>query len=534
MLCIGRVVMFVSRNCQSKYRPLLRKALVVGVSGGLLLALPAAPVHADTIVEAILSAYSSNPRLNGERARQRADREKLPQARAGLFATINGSIESGSDRVRDTHLNTDARGHNTIYGVTLSQPIFDGLRTYHEIQKAKAEIGAGREQLDGVSADVFLSVTEAYLNVIRDRQIVALRANSLAVFREQVGQAQGRFKGGDLTKTGVDQTLVRLREAEGDLAQARADLAASEAYYRSVVGRHPGKLEAPRFVAAVLPRSLDDALTKANAENAKLRAAYYNLLAARYAVRSAKGALAPSVSLEVSSRRTDGLTPYNTEPNETSVRVRVAMQLFNGGRDISRISQAVAVKGQRQMEVDEARATMQRLVETSWYAIEGSEARARAARGRIASAQRALKGLLIEFNAGQAPIVNVLDGRRELIAAQVALATAERDSIYRKVELMAAMGQLSLERPGFATGIMESAQNRQPAMASPPRLDRRAAATVAPNQVQLKPAAKQVAATGRQISDPWYGVARGDAQAQAAKDDQRPGAARASIATRER
>lgn len=520
-------------------------------AAGLICA-PGSFAHAESMIDAILAAYAQNPKINAERARQRGDQEKLPQARAGMFATINGSIEAGADRVSDTNTHKSNVGRSTVYGVTVSQPIFDGLRTYHDIKRAKAEIGAGRETLDAVSVDVFLSVVEAYVNVLRDRQIVDLRASAVNVFRNQVQQAQGRFKGGDLTRTGVSQSMVRLREAEGDHAQARADLAASEAYFRSVVGHHPGKLEKANVLPANLPRSLDQALRLAYGQNAKLRAAYYQFLAARFAVNSARGALVPTVSLEANSSRTDGTTGYDTQPNNSAVRLKLSMQLFNGGRDLSRVSQATATKYQRQMEVDDARATVRRLVEGAWYAIQGAEARAAASRQRIGAAQEALKGLLIEFNAGQTPIINVLDGRRELITAQVANAVAERDKVYHKVALMAAIGQLNLEQPGFATGVTQSVQAVAPpgkSVAHAPRQDDAPAlqkvtkVTITPAALRSAPARANVAAAPVQANptaahhadanprkDPWEGIAR-DVTPIATKDDSRAPSSPAKLST---
>jgi outer membrane protein len=414
------------------------------------------PVRAESIAEAIASAYATNPRINAERARQRADGEKLPQARAGFLPTISGTLDWGYDRAWDNHLGTTGSGRNSVTGATLSQPLFDGFRTYNEVQKAKAEITAGRETLDALSTDVLLLATEAYVNVIRDRKVEALRREAITVFKGQLEQAEKRFKGGDLTRTGVDQARTRLLEAEGEFAQARADLAASEALYRAVIGHDPGPLVRPLLVASALPQSLEMAMRIAEGQNPRLRAAYYNFLAARYTVSSAWSALSPTVSLDANTYRTRGLTPYNTEPNGASVRVKLAVQLFNGGRDLSRISQAVDVKDQRHLEVDDARVTLRKVVESAWYAIEGAKMRLAASSGRIAAAQAALRGLLIEFQAGQTPIIYVLDGRREVINAQVARVVAERDHIYQSVIVMAALGQLSLDRPGLVSGIVHS------------------------------------------------------------------------------
>jgi outer membrane protein len=496
---------------------------VLVVAACLLIADAGHFARAESIAEAIAAAYSTNPRINAERARQRADGEKLPQARAGFLPTISGTLDRGKDELRDTHLATIERARNTVYGATLSQPLFDGFRTYNDVQRANAEITAGRETLDAVSTDVLLLATEAYVNVIRDRKVEALRREAITVYKSQLEQAEKRFIGGDLTRTGVDQARTRLLEAEGEFAQARADLAASEALYRAVIGHDPGSLTRPLLVASALPQSLEMAMKIAESQNARLRAAYYNFLAARYAVSVARGALAPTVSLDASTYRTRGLTTDNTEPNGTSVRVKLAIQLFNGGRDLSRISQAVDVKDQRHLEVDDARATMRKVVESAWYAIEGAKMRLVASSGRIAAAQAALRGLLIEFQAGQTPIIYVLDGRREVINAQVARVIAERDHFYQSIVVMAALGQLSLDRPGLVSGIVQSERPpRDRLVQSQVPLDRNGPRT-------KKPSGEQTTAD-RGHADPWRGIAASVEAGPSNKDNARSSAVPTNLA----
>ena len=52
--------------------------LVAVLVAGLIL-----PAHAETLNEALVRAYQSNPQLNASRAQQRATDENVPQALAG-------------------------------------------------------------------------------------------------------------------------------------------------------------------------------------------------------------------------------------------------------------------------------------------------------------------------------------------------------------------------------------------------------------------------------------------------------------------
>jgi outer membrane protein len=55
-----------------------RAAICIALSAGF-----AAQAHAETLNEALISAYQSNPQINASRAQQRATDENVPQALAG-------------------------------------------------------------------------------------------------------------------------------------------------------------------------------------------------------------------------------------------------------------------------------------------------------------------------------------------------------------------------------------------------------------------------------------------------------------------
>ncbi|MGH7033743.1 MAG: TolC family protein, partial [Stellaceae bacterium] len=65
----------------------MRRRLVVPLAIGIG-ALAAQPVRAETLAEALASAYDSNPQVLGERATLRATDEGVPQALSGWRPTV--------------------------------------------------------------------------------------------------------------------------------------------------------------------------------------------------------------------------------------------------------------------------------------------------------------------------------------------------------------------------------------------------------------------------------------------------------------
>src|SRR5262245_42524234 len=56
---------------------------------------------AETLSDALVKAYRSNPQLNAERARQRATDENVPQALSGYRPQIVASLSGGLQGVRN-------------------------------------------------------------------------------------------------------------------------------------------------------------------------------------------------------------------------------------------------------------------------------------------------------------------------------------------------------------------------------------------------------------------------------------------------
>ena len=227
--------------------------------------LAAGPASAESLRDAIILAYQTNPTLLGQRAQQRALDETYVQARVGLRPQADASVSYGYTRTWPEETGPFAADNETnslSAGLSVSQPLYTGGRVTHGIDAAFADISRGRENLRSVEQQVMLSVIQAYADVLRDIEILRIREENLGVLRRQLDEANARFEVGEITRTDVAQAQARLASSDADLATARAQLSVSRAAYAAVIGQAPGTLEAlPPLPAA--PADFDTALISA-------------------------------------------------------------------------------------------------------------------------------------------------------------------------------------------------------------------------------------------------------------------------------
>ena len=299
------------------------------LAGVALAAVATVPAMADTLREALVKAYNTNPGLAAERANVRAADENVPIAKAQgrpNVAVNGGYTENVLNSVSSPQASLISPARELQGNAQLSVPVFSGGRVRNSVKGAETRVEASRMQLRGTESDTFVGVVGAYMDVIRDEAIVGLNQENVKVLEVNLQAAKDRFQVGDLTRTDVAQSEARLSVARGQLEQAQAQLISSKESYIRVVGSPPGKLEDPPALPN-LPNSPDDAVDVALKSNPVLLAAQRNGDATRYDIEAAKGARLPTLSGVVGGNYFNYLGSYgagtNPKPGQTVPAVPV-------------------------------------------------------------------------------------------------------------------------------------------------------------------------------------------------------------------
>ncbi len=409
----------------------------------------AAFAHADTLEQAIATAYASNPTLISARAGLKAVDEGVPQARAGMLPNVDATASVGVNR---STVNGPATGSETeprSVALNASQVLYDGGRTFNAIDGAVAGVDAARARLTDTEQTIILQVVNAYANVIRDRQFVTLAENNLRLISEQLRAAQDRFEVGEVTRTDVSQAQARLAQSESALAAQEGALARSYQLYGRIVGAPPGDLAAlpplPPF-----PPTLADAVQEAMDSHPAIAAARYDEEQSRSDIAVAQGVLLPTVSLSGSvSYSEDQSAGLSSGITSAQVQVQARIPLYQGGAAYSGIRRAQAVQSQRMSQIHEVTRQIREQVENAWTDVETSRIAIRAGRQQVAAAQVAFDGVREEAKLGARTTLDVLDAEQELLNARSDVVSSLRDEYVASFSLLAALGRLTVAGLGI-------------------------------------------------------------------------------------
>lgn len=260
--------------------------------------------QAETLGDALASAYKVSNLLANKQALLRASDEDLATAVATLRPVIsfaNQTVLSVSQHVGGG--GGYANNLNDVLSLSAQLTLYDFGRTKANMNTAQQAILATEAALTQVEQQVLLSAAQAYVNVTLQTEMVAMQRSNVNLVGQDLKAAKDKYDVGEVTMTDVSQAEAQLASAKAQLAAAQGQLLLAREAYKAAVGHYPGNL-APLPGAPRLPKTVTEAQTIAAATNPQLLSAKYQVAVADQQVALAKANMSP-----ISSARPRSATP---------------------------------------------------------------------------------------------------------------------------------------------------------------------------------------------------------------------------------
>jgi len=435
---------------QKGFRLMLRLAPFVRhapLGAALLCLLSPNMVQAETLQDALVSAYETSPVLASERAQLRASTEDISLAKARGRPSVG--VSADMQQRYEGMTNYDRDGRSLSVSGTFALPIFEGGRVRNAINAARERTEGGVQELRRVESQLMLDTVTAYMNVLRDQSEVELNRNQVAVLERQLQASRDRFEVGDITRTDVAQSEARLEQARSEYIDAQANLVASRQFYERTVGRAPDNLEPPPPLPP-LPGTVDQVVDLALADNPAMLGARASERAARAQVSAAKSEGMPSISAQATAGYQDSLgtsyTPVGTDAlrdndGNSTVGLRVTVPLYQSGAVSARIRQAQANRSSAMEQIAETERATTQAARNAWEQLQAARATIRSAQTAVAANELAAEGTRQENIVGTRNILDVLNAEQELRNTRVLLVRARRNEYVAGFAILALTGR---------------------------------------------------------------------------------------------
>ena len=463
----------------------MRKFSYVPVTLAAFAALAAvSDAGAQSIDEALVSAYTQSTQLGAQREQQKATDELVPQALSNWRPTVsvNGAVSrtynNDSPQIYNSlqGFNGSPYGTSKSVGVQVTQPLYRGGKTTAQTSQATNLVQAGKAQLGATEQSVLLSTIQSYLDVARDQVNVELTANNENVLKRQFEATQDRFRVGEITRTDVALSQSSYDQSRAQHITALGALANDRATFQRIVGQAPGKLEFPVFKYQ-LPGSLEDAVGEAESNNPAVIASEYTERAARDAIDVAEGNRLPQVNLIGALTRTYpaangslGLLANNIVNGQRvgsldhldvgSVQVQMNWQLYTGGLVSSQVRQSKHTANQNLIAIEDAKRVARQTAISAWNQLQTARANIEAFTSQVNAAQIGAEGTRQQALVGTSTILDSLTAEQTLLQAQFNLVGARREALLDSYILLAATGHLNARDLGLSVKYYDPQANQ--------------------------------------------------------------------------
>lgn len=396
--------------------------------------LAAAPARAQSLTDALISAYRTSGLLEQNRALLRAADEDVATAVAALRPTLQYIAEFGWSRPVPA-------GADRLAGSLALQAswlLYDFGASRLRTDAAKEIVLSTRHRLVGVEQDVLIRAVRAFMNVRRQAAFVVLRENNVRLISEQLRAARDRFEVGEVTRTDVSVVEARLADARSGLAAAQGSLIQAQAEYLTAVGNTPGALAAPPAPPATAS-SLEAAQSLAQTRHPAILALQREVRAAELSVEAAEAALRPTLSA-------GGVIAIDDDGDDRqSLGITLQGPIYQGGAIAASIRQAKARRDAARAALLVTTQQVRQQVSNAWAALSVTLAVLDATDEQVRAARLALRGAQEELEVGARTTLDVLDREQELLQAETDRVDAETSRYVAVYDLLSAMGLLTVD-----------------------------------------------------------------------------------------
>ncbi len=417
-------------------KPML--ALVIALGLGLT---GAAPGRAQTIEEALVAAYLTNPDLQAQRAALRSTDELVPQALSDWRPTV--AVDSSVAAIDIDSQNGEGSLNTKTASLRLDQPIYSGGQTVANTERAENLVRSERARLIAFEQNVLLDAATVYTNLLAAEAVLDFAIQNENRLRRQLQATQDRFQVGEVTRTDVAQADARLSGAIADRVRAEGELTAARADYRRVINQEPARLVVPEPLRD-LPQSEVESHQLADVNNPNITIAQYDLAAARAEVDVAISALLPRLSVRGELTYADEPTLTQDWQRDASIGANLTVPLYQGGGEYARVRQTKQTFRQRQDDLEAAFRAVRNETTAAWQALLTASTQIESVSAQVRANQIAVEGARQEALVGQRTTLDVLDQESDLFNSQVRLVQARRDQIVASYRVKASVGELTV------------------------------------------------------------------------------------------
>ena len=404
-----------------------------------------------SLEECIKYAIDNNIQIKLQTIQTKVQKNSLDQAKLNLLPTINGqathdySFGRALDQTSYEFYNQTVQSDYFYLGGRTD--LFNGLQNLNTIQKNKYELLAGEQDLQRIRDNVSLSVALAYLQILLNKELVTANENQLNITLQQIEKTKKLIDAGSVARGNLLQIEAQAAQEEVNLVNMRNQLEISYLNLTQLL-----ELGSPAGFEIVVPDinveqnsvvtgNIDEIYDLAAKSRPEIRSSELKLTATEYALKIAKGARSPSVSLSHTFgtrysfiKDMPGMLSFEDQLKNNKnygLGVSMSIPILNGWQVNKNISNSKLAVENSQYTLEGSKKELYKDIQKAYTDAVASLKKYNASFKAVSSSEESFRYTEQKFNVGMITPVDYNAAKTQLLNAQSDMSQAKYEFIFK-------------------------------------------------------------------------------------------------------
>ena len=404
--------------------------------------------------EILEDVIKTSPEILEAQENYRSVVEERSIATSGYRPTIGAEASTGpevTDGVDTGYIREELWASTaTLYA---RQNLFNGGKTASFVEETDARILAAAYEVITVANRVFLETSEAYINVLKTRELLEFSKENVMTQEKILGQVKEKTTAGFTRLSDLSNSKARLSLAKGNYISTQQDLSQAIVKFHRQFGRllRPAQFVMPT-PAFKIPDTVDKTVDMGLRYHPALEVAKYNIHARKYAYEKSEADYWPTLDLELKAQYLNDVNGDDGHTGQASAMLKLNYLFYDGGvRDGEKGKKYRQLRKEYQRAYTERR-NVNQAVRLAWNIYEAEKFKKDFLNDHVDLSAETLSAFKDEYYAGRRTLLDILDMENEYNAAKIANTESEYMNLVAYYRIFQSTGVLIHE---FNTSLLE-------------------------------------------------------------------------------
>ena len=371
-----------------------------------------------------------------------------------LSSNLNQSMSIGTVELYPGEF-ADRRFNSSSLGLSLSQTVFNGFRNLNILKQSKVALERSENELNKIKDDVSLNVANYYLNILFNKENLALAKSQYEFSYKQLKQVE------NLVNAGV-QPQANIIDAEATLSLDEQNLTTAQNNYRLALLNLSQLLQIPlegfNVVAidfevpseSLLYTDIKPIINYALENRNEIKVANNNIDLAKFSTKISKSAYLPSVSFGYgfnASANFSNLSSNNSffqQINDNkghSLNMNISVPIFSRNQIKTNVAKSKIQENNSDLGLIQAQLNVEATVQRAFTDAKGALKSYQAAKKSLQSQELAFENSQQRYQLGTINTIDLEQVRIRLLNAESSLINSKYDFIFKTKVLDFYMGR---------------------------------------------------------------------------------------------